>query len=136
MVFMDPLEQFSIELFCSYFDTLGIRPYTNITTAAFYIWVSIVLAWYGFFNIHIFNKFQEIIGLFFMYIIELFMNIVNLKNCSFGILVYSIFLFILFSNLLGLIPYSLFGIWFLQVCCWWKSICWTLKQLILLNHLS
>jgi F-type H+-transporting ATPase subunit a len=105
---MDPLEQFSIEvsihslssIFCFFYSiSLGKIIFINF----FFIF----FIFFGFHEIFILNKFQKITAMSFNYITTIIKDSLSIKKNSFILLFYTIFLFICFSNVLGMIPFSI-----------------------------
>lgn len=108
MFFFDPLEQFSIEVtlnslssvlgfFCSV--SLGKIIFINLLFIAFVFW--------GFNQIFLQNKFQKLTLMSFNFVNTILKDSLLVKKNSFILLFYIMFLFTCFSNILGMVPFSI-----------------------------
>jgi len=107
MTIFDPLEQFSIELKFSVLNNLNPSSFSSIGLMTFFVCVLIIICCYNLNNIFILNKLQKIIISLFQFILGLLKDSILIKKYSFVLLLYSTFLFIFISNILGMIPYSM-----------------------------
>ena len=68
----------------------------------------LVILWlYSLKGVFIYNKFQKFILLTFSFIVSILKDAVSIKKYSFILLIYSTFLFLFLSNVLGMLPYSI-----------------------------
>jgi len=107
MLVFDPLEQFSIELYSSFFNILTFSSLSSIGIMTTFIFSLVLFCYYSFNSIFIFNKFQKSIISLFNFILTILKDSLSIKKYSFILLFYSTFLFIFISNILGMIPYSM-----------------------------
>jgi ATP synthase subunit 6 len=117
--FFDPLEQFSIELFQSYFSffphccnfqrtwSLVTVPSTSVARMVIFNFLLVMLWVYSLKVVFVTNKFQKFIGLTFFFIVSIMKDAVYIKKYSFILLIYTTFVFIFLSNILGMFPYSI-----------------------------
>jgi F0F1-type ATP synthase membrane subunit a len=107
MLNFDPLEQFSIELYSSFFNILSTRSFSSIGLMCIFIFFVILLCYHSINSVFLLNKFQNgVIGLF-KFVLGILKDSLSIKKYSFILLFYSTFLLIFTSNLLGMIPYSM-----------------------------
>jgi ATP synthase subunit 6 len=108
MFLFDPLEQFSIDIYSSYlFRNIGINSSINLQLVILFNFICLFFFIYSNKSIFIHNKFQKIIVLLFHFISTTLKDSVSIKKYSFILLLYTIFLFIFISNILGMVPYSI-----------------------------
>ena len=69
MLIFDPLEQFSIELFSSFFSNLSISASTSIGRMVFLIFLLVILCFYSLNSIFILNKLQKGIFILFQFVL-------------------------------------------------------------------
>jgi len=120
-IYFDPLEQFSVEVFQSFFSVsssycnfkpffgsiLTIVPTTSITRMVAFN-LLLVLVWvYSLKVVFINNKLQKFILVTFLFIVNILKDAVSIKKYSFILLIYITFVFLFFSNILGMFPYSM-----------------------------
>lgn len=119
-IFFDPLEQFSIEVFQSFFSfssyccnfkqfywSFLTTPSTSITRMVIFNFF-LVLVWiYSLKGIFINNKFQKFILLTFLFIVNILKDAISVKKYSFILVIYATFVFLFLSNILGMLPYSM-----------------------------
>jgi F-type H+-transporting ATPase subunit a len=116
----DPLEQFSIEVFSSYFSFFGysssfqssswfflLIPSTSITKMVTFNFILVMVWVYSLKPIFFTNKLQKIILLTFFFIVSILKDSVSITKHSFILLLYTTFMFLCVSNLLGMLPYSM-----------------------------
>jgi F-type H+-transporting ATPase subunit a len=106
---VDPLEQFSIELVKSYHGSeisVSILPYTTIGKINLVVAILIFLIMYVD-KLATLNKIKKVANILFSLILRTVRDSVEVKKNSFPILFYVLFLFILATNILGMLPYSL-----------------------------
>lgn len=108
LFFFDPLEQFSIEIYNSYlFNSIGVCNSTSLSKIIFFNFLFVGFCVYSNKLIFSQNKFQKIIIFLFGFISGILKSNLSVKKYSFILLIYTIFLFIFISNILGMIPYSI-----------------------------
>ena len=107
MKIFDPLEQFSIELYSIFFNTLTLSTITSVGFMTFFVLSLILFCYYSTNSVFILNKFQKVIINLFYLVLGLLKDSTAIKKYSFILLFYSTFLFIFLSNILGMIPYSM-----------------------------
>jgi len=107
MLNFDPLEQFSIELYNNFFNTLVFSSISSIALMTIFVCFLVIFCYYSLNSIFILNKFQKIIFNLFQFVIGILKDLLLVKKYSFILLFYSTFLFIFISNILGMIPYSM-----------------------------
>ena len=108
MFFSDPLEQFSIEVFGSFFfNTLSVNPSTSLGKMIAFNFILVALFIYSAKDTFIQNKFQKFVLVLFNFVASILKDAVSIKKYSFVLLLYVVFLFIFLSNILGMIPYSM-----------------------------
>lgn len=118
--YFDPLEQFSIEVFSSFFSslfrhcnfqqgswTLLTVPSTSITKMVAFNFALLILCVYSVRVIFVTNKFQKLILLSFFFVTNIIKDSISIKKYSFILLIYTTFLFLFLSNILGMLPYSM-----------------------------
>ena len=103
----DPLEQFSIELYSSFFNNLSFSSVNSIGLMSLFVFFLLMFFYYSLSSIYILNKFQKLIITLFQFILTIVKDSLVVKKYSFILLFYSTFLFIFISNILGMIPYSM-----------------------------
>jgi ATP synthase subunit 6 len=108
MFFFDPLEQFSIEIYNSYlFNSVGVCNATSLSKIIIFNFLFVIFCVYSNKNFFFQNKFQKIVIFLFNFISGILKSNLSVKKYSFILLIYTIFLFIFISNILGMIPYSI-----------------------------
>jgi F0F1-type ATP synthase membrane subunit a len=107
MLNFDPLEQFSIELYSSFFNTLSTGSFSSIGLMSIFVLFIVLFCYYSLRSIFLLNKFQKGIISLFLFVLGILKDSLWIKKYSFILLFYSTFLFIFTSNILGMIPYSM-----------------------------
>jgi len=107
MLNFDPLEQFSIELYSSFFNTLGTGSFSSIGFMSIFVFFLVMFCYYSSNSVFLLNKFQKGIISLFQFVLGILKDSLSIKKYSFILLFFSTFLFIFISNLLGMIPYSM-----------------------------
>jgi len=109
ILFTDPLEQFFIEIFLSYwyFSFPILLPMTSIGRMVGFNFLVAILWLYSLRIIFVTNKFQNLLLFTFFFIINIVIDSISIKKYSFVLLIYTTFLFLFISNILGMIPYSM-----------------------------
>jgi len=105
MSFYDPLEQFSVEILNSYFFSYNTT--TSIGKMIFFNFLLISFFLYNGNEVFIQNKIQKVIIAIFNFITGILKDSLSVQKYSFSLIFYTLFLFICFSNVLGMIPYSM-----------------------------
>lgn len=108
IIMRTPLEQFKI------IDILNIRNKyfdISITNSTIYMFLSIILIYLFIKGIYrdkniLGNKWQQLIELIYIKLEELIKEIIGEKNIRYFPFLFSLFLFILINNLIGMVPYS------------------------------
>nr|QFP99042.1 hypothetical protein [Rhizaria sp.] len=103
----DPLEQFSIELYSSFFNSLAFTSLSSIGLMAMFVFFLVIFCYYSVNSVFLLNKFQKGVFNLFQFVLTILKDSVSIKKYSFILLFYSTFLFIFLSNILGMIPYSI-----------------------------
>jgi|TARA_B110000967_G_C18871955_1_gene555951 F-type H+-transporting ATPase subunit a len=107
MLNFDPLEQFSIELYSSFFNTLGTGSFSSIGFMSIFVFFLVMFCYYSSNSVFLLNKLQKGIISLFQFVLGILKDSLSIKKYSFILLFFSTFLFIFISNLLGMIPYSM-----------------------------
>ena len=109
MIFFDPLEQFSIEVYSSYcYNSLVFFPYhTSLNKMICINFLLTALFIYNYNNIFLHTKLQKLIIFLFNFVTNIMKDALSVTKYSFAILLYVVFLFIFISNILGMLPYSM-----------------------------
>jgi F-type H+-transporting ATPase subunit a len=108
MVFFDPLEQFLIEVYTSYLsNTLSVAPHTYFSKMILFNLILAILSFYVAQGVLYQTKLQRIVLYMFDFVTNTVKSAVSVKKYSMLPLLYVLFLFIFFSNLLGMLPYSM-----------------------------
>ena len=107
MLNFDPLEQFSIELWSSFFNNVSIKSFNSIGLMSILVFFLVLLCYYSFKSVFLLNKFQKGIVTLFKFVIAILKDSLSIKKYSFILLFFSTFLFVFISNILGMIPYSM-----------------------------
>jgi ATP synthase subunit 6 len=107
MLNFDPLEQFSVELYSSFFNTLLTGSFSSIGLMSIFVLFIVLFCYYSLGSIFLLNKFKKGIISLFLFVLGILKDSVWIKKYSFILLFYSTFLFIFISNILGMIPYSM-----------------------------
>ena len=107
MLIFDPLEQFSIEVYSSFFNTLVFSSFNSIGLMCIFIFFLVIFCYYSLNSVFLFNKFQKGMISLFQFVLGILKDSLSVKKYSFILLFYSTFLFIFISNILGMIPYSM-----------------------------
>ena len=109
MMFFDPLEQFSIEVYSSYcYNNLVFFPYhTSLSKmiAANFLFTAVLI--YNYKGIFLTTKLEKLIIFLFNFVTNILKDALSVTKYSFAILLYVVFLFIFISNILGMLPYSM-----------------------------
>lgn len=107
MIFFDPLEQFSIEVYSSVFNVLKFSSISSIGLMSIFICFVLIFFYLSLNSVFLLNKFQKgILGLFY-FVLNILKDSLVVQKYSFILLFYSTFLFIFISNILGMIPFSM-----------------------------
>ena len=107
MLNFDPLEQFSIELYSNFLNTLKFASFSSIGLMAVFVFFLVIFCYNSLNSVFLLNKFQKGIITLFQFVLGILKDSLSVKKYSFILLFYSTFLFIFFSNILGMIPYSM-----------------------------
>jgi len=107
MLNFDPLEQFSIELYSSFFNNLLTGSFSSIGLMSIFVFFLILLSYNSLNSVFLLNKFQKGVISLFKFILGILKDSLSIKKYSFILLFYVTFLFIFISNILGMIPYSM-----------------------------
>ena len=108
MFFFDPLEQFSVEVSLnSLYTILGFFSSISLGKIIFINFILIFFILFGSNKIFIQNKFQKVTLLSFNFINTIIKDSLVVKKKSFILLFYIMFLFTCFSNVLGMVPFSI-----------------------------
>lgn len=109
-MYMDPLEQFSIEIMSSGWLLLNAPftvPLTSIGRIVLFNFFCVCL-WISSLRIIFFtNKLQKLILLTFLFVVNIIIDSMSIKKHSFVLIIYTTFIFLCISNVLGMVPYSL-----------------------------
>jgi ATP synthase subunit 6 len=118
---VDPLEQFFIAVFENH-PWASNCPVTNLRAVLYWSFscglssitkmlvfnVLLVILWiYSLRTVLILNKFQKLILFTFLFISNILTDSIAIKKYSFVLLIYTTFLFLFISNILGMIPYTM-----------------------------
>lgn len=107
-LFYDPLEQFSIEIYTSYLlGGIGSCPSISISNIIIFNFAIAGIWILSYKNIVINNKFQKLIVILFDFVCSILKDALSISKYSFVLLIYTIFLFIFISNVIGMFPYSI-----------------------------
>lgn len=107
MLNFDPLEQFSIELYSSFFNNAPIRSLSSIGLMSILVFLFLLFCYYTLNSAFLLNKFQKGISCLFQFVIGILKDSLYIKKYSFIFLFYTTFLFIFVSNILGMVPQSM-----------------------------
>ena len=107
MLNFDPLEQFSIEIYTSFFNTLLVRSFSSIGLMSIFIFFLVIFCYYSSNSVFLLNKFQKGIITLFHFVLSILKDSLTIKKYSFILIFYSTFLFIFLSNIIGMVPYSM-----------------------------
>jgi len=107
MLNFDPLEQFSIELYSSFFNALLTRSTSSLGLMSIFVFFLVMFCYYSSNSIFLLNKFQKGTISLFHFVLGILKDSLTIKKYSFILLFNSTFLFIFISNILGMIPYSM-----------------------------
>ena len=108
LFFFDPLEQFSIEIYNSYFfNNISVSNTTSLSKIIIFNFLFVIFFIFSNKSIFLQNKLQKIIIYLFNFISGILKSNLSVKKYSFILLIYTIFLFIFISNIFGMIPYSI-----------------------------
>jgi F0F1-type ATP synthase membrane subunit a len=107
MLNFDPLEQFSIELYSSFFNVLLIKSISSLGLMSIFVFFLVTFCYYSSNSIFLLNKFQKSIISLFHFVLGILKDSLTIKKYSFILLFNSTFLFIFLSNILGMIPDSM-----------------------------
>ena len=107
MIFFDPFEQFSIEVYSSILNVLKFSSISSIGLMLIFVWFVLIFFYFSLNSVFLLNKFQKgILGLFY-FVLNILKDSLVVQKYSFILLFYSTFLFIFISNILGMIPFSM-----------------------------
>lgn len=107
---MDPLEQFSIEIMSSGWLLLNapfLLPLTSVGRMVIFNFFCVCLWIYSLRIIFFTNKLQKLILLTFLFVVNIIIDSMSIKKHSFVLIIYTTFIFLCISNVLGMVPYSL-----------------------------
>ena len=108
MFIFDPLEQFSIEIYSSYiFHGINFYSYNSLSKMVIFNFVFVCFCLYSVKSIFIYNKFEKLLIILFNFVCNNIKNSMFIKKYSFILLIYTVFLFLFLSNIVGMIPYSI-----------------------------
>ena len=109
-MYMDPLEQFSIEIMSSgwlFLNAPVTVPLTSLGRMVLFNFFCVCL-WISSLRIIFFtNKLQKLILLTFLFVVNIIIDSISIKKHSFVLIIYTTFIFLCISNVLGMVPYSL-----------------------------
>ena len=109
-MYMDPLEQFSIEIMSSgwlFLNAPFTVPLTSLGRMVLFNFFCVCL-WISSLRIIFFtNKLQKLILLTFLFVVNIIIDSISIKKHSFVLIIYTTFIFLCISNVLGMVPYSL-----------------------------
>ena len=109
-IYMDPLEQFSIEIMSSGWLILYapfIIPLTSVGRMVVFNFLCVWLWVYSLRVIFFTNRLQKLILLTFLFVGNILIDSISIKKNSFVLIIYTTFIFLGISNVLGMVPYSL-----------------------------
>ena len=107
---MDPLEQFSIEIMSSGWFLLHapfMIPLTSIGRMVVFNFLCVGLWIYSLRIIFFTNKLQKLILLTFLFVVNIVIDSISIQKHSFVLIIYTTFIFLCISNVLGMVPFSL-----------------------------
>ena len=107
MLNFDPLEQFSIEIYTSFFNNILVKSFSSIGIMSSFVFFLVMFCYYSSKSVFLLNKFQKGIITLFHFVLTILKDSLTIKKYSFILIFYSTFLFIFLSNILGMIPYSM-----------------------------
>jgi F-type H+-transporting ATPase subunit a len=108
MLYFDPLEQFSIEIYSRCLsEKVSLLPYNSIGIVFTFISFLVIIFIYSAKSIFLLNKLQKVIISIFLFVLSILKDSLTIKKYSFILLFYTTFLFIFISNVIGMIPYSI-----------------------------
>jgi F-type H+-transporting ATPase subunit a len=108
MLIFDPLEQFSIEIYSSYlFNSIGVITSISINSIILFNFLLVFFIISSNRQIVVRDKFQKVITILFHFISNILKDSLSVKKYSFILLLFTTFLFIFVSNIIGMIPYSM-----------------------------
>jgi F-type H+-transporting ATPase subunit a len=107
MLNFDPLEQFSIELYSSFFNSVAVRSFSSIGLMSIFVFFLVMFCYHSSNSVFLLNKFQKGSISLFHFVLNILKESLTIKKYSFILLFYSTFLFIFISNILGMVPYSM-----------------------------
>ncbi len=108
MFIFDPLEQFSIEIYSSYIlHGINFYSYSSLTKMIIFNFVFVCVSLYSVKSIFIYNKFEKLLIMLFNFVCNNIKNSMFIKKYSFILLIYTVFLFLFLSNIIGMVPYSI-----------------------------
>lgn len=107
MLIFDPLEQFSIEIYSSFFNNVSTKSFSSIGLMSIFVFFLVLFFYYSSKSVFLLNKFQKCTINLFHFVLGILKDSLTIKKYSFILLFYSTFLFIFISNILGMIPYSM-----------------------------
>ena len=107
MSYFDPLEQFSIEIYSSFFNVIVFSSLSSIGLMCLFIFLVMIFCYYSLNSCFLLNKLEKGLLTLFYFVISILKDSLLIRKYSFILLFFSTFLFILVSNILGMIPYSM-----------------------------
>ena len=108
--YMDPLEQFSIELMSSGWWFLHVPFLVPLTSIGRMVLLNFLGVWLWIYSLKIIfftNKLQKLILWTFLFVVNIVIDSISIKKHSFVLIMYTTFIFLCISNVLGMVPYSL-----------------------------
>ena len=107
MSYFDPLEQFSIEIYSSFCNVVVFSSFSSIGLMCLFIFLVILFCYYSLKSCFLLNKLEKGLLILFYFVISVLKDSLLIRKYSFILLFFSTFLFILVSNIVGMIPYSM-----------------------------
>lgn len=113
LIYLDPLEQFSIEISTGYLHNLfkffsySYNIHMPICKMIFFNFLLVIFFMFSIKEVFISNKLQKVVIILFNFVTNIIKDAITIKKYSFVLLFYVVFLFIFLSNILGMIPYSM-----------------------------
>jgi F0F1-type ATP synthase membrane subunit a len=95
MLYLDPLEQFSIEIYTNCFGVFGVLPTTTITFMLFFNLLLVFFSIYSFKKCFLLNKYQKLVEGLFNLVSSVLKDSVLVQKYFFVVLLYVVFLFML-----------------------------------------
>ena len=107
---MDPLEQFSIEIMSRGWFSLYAPFLVPLTSIGRMVVFNFLCVWLWIYSLRIIfftNKLQKLILLTFLFVVNIIIDSISIQKHSFVVIIYTTFIFLCISNVLGMVPYSL-----------------------------